>query len=541
MAILRMSRECSANRSTLSSLPGLVVLALHAALGCLVPAAWAAAATGNPIVAENARPGTPGWELTAPATAHEIEGYAGAASLAPGDTVALHVSSASPRFDAEVFRMGWYGGVGARRVLLLRSLPGGRRGIPAPRPTDGLVECAWPVSCRIGTAADWVTGVYLVRLTGVPDGKQSYVPFVLRESVAGAGPAGKNTRHRAPILFQCSVTTWQAYNIWGGKSLYDFNSVGGARAIRVSFDRPYASGPGAWMGLGAGEFLSVDHAPRKGGWEYPFVRWMERGGYDVAYATNLDLDRDSSIGLGRRALLLIGHDEYWSRAMRDHIENARDRGVNLGVFGANVGYWQIRFERSSTGVADRVIFCAKESGRDPVYDSPRDKDLTVRFRNLHPRRPEMSLLGTMFCAENVEGDFVPLPERRGHWVFAGTGIASGRTQRVPGLMGYEVDRAFVGDSLYGRFSPSGLAVLARTLVTPRKESAVPTETAIHTARSGAMVFAAGTIQWSWGLDDWGAPALHPPRRHPDIQGITKNVLDAFLRPSGPSRDRRSPG
>jgi hypothetical protein len=465
---------------------------------------------------------------------HEIEGYAETAGIEPGETLRLHVSTASPSFTVDVYRMGWYGGAGARLVLEFRGMPGALRAIPKPRPQDGLIECDWPVSCRVPVGLDWVSGVYLARLTGSRDGKQSFVPFVVREP--DRAPA---TRHRAPILIQCSINTWQAYNNWGGKSLYDFNSFGG-RATRVSFDRPYASSPEAGRGAGAGEFLSVSHAPRAAGWEYPFARWIEKEGYDAAYATNVDVHRNPALCLGRKAFLVVGHDEYWSRAMRDDVERARDRGVNLGIFAANVCYWQVRYEPSTSGAADRILFCAKDPDRDPVYNTERDQDLTVHFHNLHPPRPEVSLLGMMMSAEEVEGDFTPVPAALHHWVYQGTGIASGKTRSVRGLLGYEVDKSFALDPKWGRYSPKGLTVLARAWVQPLKLERLQTESTIYTAPSGAIVFAAGTMQWSWGLDGWGAPGLRTVGPHPDVQRITKNLLARFLG-SAPKPGPRSPG
>src|SRR3989454_8058646 len=273
MGIPRSGGKCSAKTSPKSRRVAAAVFAVWAA-------SWTAPihAAPGPVSLENQRPGSPQWELANPALSHEIEGYAETPSVEPGETLRLHVSSTSPQFSVEVFRMGWYRGAGARRVLEFRGMPGGKRAIPTPRAEDGLVECGWPVSCRVPVGLDWVSGVYLARLTGSRDGKQAFIPFVVREtgSVRGAVP------HRAPILIQCSVNTWQAYNNWGGKSLYDFNSFGG-RATRVSFDRPYATSAEAARGAGAGEFLSVTHAPHQGGWEYPFVRWIEKEGYDVAY------------------------------------------------------------------------------------------------------------------------------------------------------------------------------------------------------------------------------------------------------------------
>ncbi|HEX7077498.1 MAG TPA: N,N-dimethylformamidase beta subunit family domain-containing protein [Candidatus Eisenbacteria bacterium] len=495
----------------------------------------------TPIALENARAGSGDWGLVNPATRNEIEGYASPSSAAPGETVALHVSTASSWLDIDVYRLGWYGGRGARLVARQARVPGGARARPAPRPEDGLVTCAWPVSARVVVGVDWPTGVYLARLTASDDGKQAYVPFVIRE----------RPDRRAPLLFPLAVSTWQAYNAWGGTSLYDFNSDGGRRALRVSFDRPYASGPGAWAGLGAGELLTVTHGPYRGGWEYPMIRWLERRGYDVAYATGLDLDADSALAAGRRGVILAGHDEYWSRGERDRLEAARDHGTGIACFGANTGYWQVRLEASADGSPRRVIFCSKDYTRDSLWNTAADRDLTVRFRDLHPRRPEVALLGVMTprAESDVEADFVPRAAARGSWVYAGTGIAEGGSEAIRGLVGYEIDRSFAGDSLYARWSPPGLSVLARSPVRFRDGGGEASEATVYAAASGAVVFAAGTIQWAWGLDDWGAPAARPARASEDARRITRNVLGALLNGrasrapggSGTSPSGRSPG
>jgi hypothetical protein len=381
-------------------------------------------------------------------------------------------------------------------------------------------------------AEEWRSGAYLVRLTASEGGKQAYVPFVVRE-----GPAP-----RATLLFPLAVSTWQAYNNWGGKSLYDFNSDGGARALRVSFDRPYGSGAGAWAGLGAGELLTVAHTRRRAGWEYPMIRWLEREGYDVAYATNLDVHADSSLLLGRRGVIVAGHDEYWSRAIRDRMEAARDAGIGLAFLGGNIGYWQIRVEPSAAGLPGRVIYCAKDHTLDPTYDTAADRDLTVHFRHLHPRRPENALLGVMMAMgeESVEGDFIPAPDAKRVWVYRGTGVARGATASLPGLVGHEADRSYAGDPLYGAWSPPGLLVLARSPVVLRDGRADVSEATVYAAPSGSFVFSAGTVQWAWGLDDWGAPALRPALAHPDAQRITRNVLEEFFRGAASSRGGRSP-
>ena len=491
-----------------------------------------ASATRGRVLAENSRQGNRDWELSNPATGREIEGYASAASVRAGDSIAFHVSARSGRFDTRIYRLGWYGGAGARLVSSIRGTPGAPREVPEPRQQDGLVACRWPVSLRVRTGTDWLTGVYLARLTDAGTGKQAFVPFVVRET-AGAP---------APYLLLLNTTTWQAYNDWGGTSLYDFNSRRQSRALRVSYDRPYGSGPGAWRGLGAGELLTTPHTARKAGWEYPMIRWLERNGIETAYAADLDL-ADSTLIAGRRGLLIAGHPEYWSRRMRDALERARDAGTGLALFGANAGYWQIRVEPSPEGAAGRVLFCSKDHTRDSLFDTAADRDLTVRFRNLHPRRPEVALLGVMTARgeESVEADFVPAAGARGSWVYRGTGIANGSTRALPGLVGYETDRSFVGDSLYGMYSPPGLDVLSRSPIRFKDGTTENSEAVSYRAPSGAVVFSIGSVQWAWGLDDWGSPALRPKRRHQDAERITLNVIGALgAGDAAPAPSARSP-
>jgi hypothetical protein len=342
-----------------------------------------------------------------------------------------------------------------------------------------------------------------------------------------------------------NTLTWQAYNAWGGKSLYDFNSEGGARAIRISYARPYGSGPGAWAGLGAGELLTTPHTKIRAGWEYPMIRWLERNGVDVATVADLDVDQDSTLLQGRRGILIAGHPEYWTRRIRDAMDRARDSGVGIALFGANAGYWQVRLEADSSGASsesDPVVFCAKDYTRDPLYDTAADKDLTVRFRNLHPRRPEVALFGvqTVRGEESVAADFVPDSAARGSWIYRGTGVASGATQSIPGLVGYEVDRSLVADSLYDAWSPPGLEILARSPIRFRDGSVERSDAVTYRAPSGAVVFATGTMQWSWGLDDWGTPKLRPARRHADVERITLNVIGALGAGDAPGPSSRSP-
>lgn len=482
----------------------------------------ALAAAALTIAIENQKPGTPGWEVTAPALHREIEGYASATSVNAGGAIELFVNTAAPRIVVDVFRMGWYGGVGARRVAGPIERDGVVQAGPAIDAATGLIECRWRDPIRIETRdADgpWTTGVYLARLTakpGPPDRRapQSFVVFVVRDDES-----------RAPIVFQSSVTTFAAYDNWGGRSLYAFNS-GNAPARKVSLDRPYAANPYGVRLDGAGDFLRR--------WEYNAVRFMEREGYDVAYVTDIDT-HERGVGANARVFLSVGHDEYWSWSMRSAVENARDRGVSLAFLGADAGYWQIRLEPDASGVPDRTIVAYKEAAgeRDPLAvdgDPRNDRYVTGRFRDQPTSRPEERLVGVMYAADPVDADIVV--SNAGHWAFAGTGLKNGDALR--GLLGYEVDASYGG-------GPRSLERLARSPFVDQGRTRYADMT-IYAADSGALVFATGSMQWNWGLDGYNAPEWHPLRVDARAQQITRNVLARMLanRPA-PRRSARDAG
>jgi len=487
---------------------------------------------GSVIATENARTGDPAWVLSNPAIQREIEGYASATSVNRGGSITFYVSTGDPQFSLEVFRLGWYGGAGARKMLDSPVvLPGVQQATPMPDPMTGLIECSWDASyeLKIPYASNdptvWASGVYLAKLTGSVSGKQSYIIFVLRDDL-----------RFSKYLFQSSVTTFQAYNNWGGKSLYDYNSVGG-RAAKVSFNRPYGpslqlgsssnNGGGdavyytptsinAACGVGAGEFLT-NYVPEGVGfpasWECNMLRFLERNGYDVTYATNIDNHENPNLLLNHRAFLSVGHDEYWSWEMRSNAIYARDAGINLGFFAADVCYWQIRFEPSAvTGAPNRTQVCYK-SANDPVTGLRR----TLLWRDLG--LPEAQLVGIMYLTDRVDADIVV--QNTSHWIFADTGLSDG--DPLPGLLGYEVDATDAS-------SPANLVVLGNSPSKYESNPVMHSQMATYTAPSGATVFAAGSMEWSWGLDDYNAPAIRPSRLNAACQKITQNILSRLGQP-----------
>jgi hypothetical protein len=468
----------------------------------------------NPILRENALPGGSQWERVSAVGPHTgldhpegnvaegsagpdavdhwevppIHGYADRISVEAGDTVRFYVSTAAPRFDLHVNRMGWYGGLGGREVHAAFGLVGTEQPIPEPDPATGLIAANWLPSHALTISYDWVSGVYLVRLLAANEARDiGYILFVVR-----------NDGQPADFVYKLPVNTYQAYNNWGGKSLYDYNSVGG-RATKVSFDRPYSQ----WDG--AGQFFD---------WDYPTIRWLEREGYNVTYITDVDAHTGNTYITGRRVLLSAGHDQYWSREMRESWEAARDIGRSLAFLGGNTAYWQVRYEPSARGVANRVLVCYKQATLDPLNGTDNAR-VTVAFRTEIVNRPENALLGVQWEATTGFGNTFPyVVQAADHWIFDRTGAQPGEAWSA--VVGAEVDRAVDSPT-----TPRGLVVLSASPVVDLQGRTVVANSTYY--RQGGMVFAAGTVDWAWGLDDWRAPGLVDAR----LQRVTANVLDAF--------------
>ena len=307
---------------------------LLSALNLIGPAAGV---IPNAIVAENRLAGTEDWKLSRPATAREIEGYASATSVGRGESIRFYVNTAAPAYTIEVFRMGWYGGLGGHRVWGPIEATGTSQSVPSPDPQTGLVDCAWLNPFTLVTGRDWTTGVYLAKLTEKASGKQSYIIFVVRNDEAASD-----------FIFQVPVTTYQAYNYWGGKSAYDWGSGDqlpwgsskGRHAVKVSFNRPYAAStnPAAATGVGAGEFLTnvqpvaAGYPISSAGWDYNLVRWLEKEGYDATYTTDIDTHASPQMLSWHRAFISSGHDEYWSWEKRANVKHLLEEGIESHFF-----------------------------------------------------------------------------------------------------------------------------------------------------------------------------------------------------------------
>ena len=468
---------------------------------------------------ENMKPGATDWQLTRVRPDRDgfrsaaIEGYCSRQSVPAGESIDLNVSTDPPRpFQIELFRMGYYGGRGARLMASLGPFQGRAQAVPSPA-AKNLHECRWTPAVRLDIPRDWPSGVYLGRLTTRVDPAvepywQSYLIFIVRDD------------RPADILFQCSDNTWQAYNRWPSKySIYTHPRGTQGPWADVSFDRPYAreaqydavvNDP---LTFGSGEFLPL---------EFPLAYWLEQRGYDVTYASNSDLISPDR-GLKCKAFLSVGHDEYWDIRQFRSVQQMRDAGVNLLFFSGNAICWVTPHRPSHDGRPDRIMFRG-----GPVR----------RRQRLRPRQGEGAW---------------SLPGAR-----AGRGAAHGGAQRRAGQW-----RRRLGGPRSPTTGPSRAPASSEAIASPAWSAGNTTATrrrsrafrSLPAARPGwearrprtgprrsipgpraNFVFNASTIFWAQALSSppgHTLPWSHGSRPHgPDerVQKITQNLLERAIRP-----------
>ena len=417
------------------------------------------------IARENALPGTSAWRIRDPETNGEIAAYTDRDGYAAGAEVRISVS-ANPagQFTWEVFRMGGYRGMGGRLYAQGGPITAPRQADPTFDPITGLVVAGWPVTFSVLTRHDdgkpWLTGVYLVMLTK-DDGEQTAALFILRD----------DTRD-AEVAVHFPTATYQAYNDYGGESLYvSTHGLSGGKARKVSLDRPFAR----QYGNGTGTFLYQEHQA---------VIWLEDHGYDVEYVSSADIGGNNGRIGNHRLFMLVGHEEYATMAEFDRLETAFARGTSLAFLTGNTLYWQIRYENN-----DRVIVCYKDRVDEDPMRLTNPRLLSTRFRNPPVNRPENQLVGTMSDGNYIEQPADWVVTNANHWVYANTGLGNG--SRIPDLVFTEWD-SLINNGL----TPQGITVLASSEVA----NTIPPIPSRHEAtiyeRGGSFVFAAGTIFFS---------------------------------------------
>jgi hypothetical protein len=505
----------------------------------------------NQIIVENQLPGTPQsvWGV-AGAGDTTLQGFATDISVDHGQTVNFKINdSTNAPYHIDVYRMGYYGGMGARLVTTISSSSVLRQVQPAPLNdfATGLVDAGnWAVSASWAVPTAATSGIYFARLTRDDTAGASLVYFVVRDDEGASD-----------LLFQTSDTTWEAYNRWvgggqgTGNSLYVYGGNNPAlqalgRATKVSYNRPLiVDGQGTG---GLGDYNSPLHA------EYPMVRWLESNGYNVSYTTDVDTDRFGAELFEHKVFMSVGHDEYWSGQQRANVEAAQNAGINLAFFSGNESYWKTRWESSidGSGRSYRTLVTYKESTgnapTDPLDSSPTwTWTGTWRDNRFSPPadggRPENALSGTMYMNDRTNVDLgIPLTVSAADSVlrfWRNTSVASlapGQTASLGQfIVGYETD-----EDVDNGFRPAGLIDMSSTTFSTQSHVVVPWGTVdgpgtsthkitLYRASSGALVFSAGTVQWSWGLD--GVHNNTPSTPDPNIQQATVNLLaDMHVQP-----------
>ncbi len=527
----------------------------------------------NNIVLENCLSGDPAteWDINGWGDP-TIQGFGHDISINQGETIFFKIKTDSTDYRIDIYRMGFYGGLGARRVDTIKpsiSLPQLQPECMTD-PATHLYDCGnWAVSASWQAPSDTTSGIYFARLVRQDSDPAGWRADNSRESPAERPPASQHAYGalghgrlanalREPrashiyfvvrddnggsdILFQTSDTTWQAYNRYGGHCTYGRLNLdnprahgGPPRAYKVSYNRP----------IETRHYRAVNMVFNA---EYPFIRWLEANGYDVSYFTGLDSDRRGEEILKHRLFLSVGHDEYWSLEQRRHVEAARDAGVHLAFFSGNEVFWKTRWEPSidSSGSAHRTLVTYKET-RDNAKTDPVADVWTGTWRDSRPYnpegpQPENALTGTIFTVNAWRNDPLIVPAEYAALRFwRNTEVANlepgERAVLLKGLLGHEWD-----EDLDNGFRPPGLFRLSETTIdnVPYIQDhgvVYDSGTATHHLtlyrhNSGALVFGAGTVQWGWGLDahhdtETGVP---PERANPDS---TRVGVD----PNGPDRN-----
>jgi hypothetical protein len=503
----------------------------------------------NPIVQENQLPGNPAadWDLTGP-NATNIEGFATDISVNRGQTVSFKINTDSANYRIDIYRLGYYGGLGGRKVassvasaglsiVSILRMPSAQVA-PFSDSSIGLVDAGnWNVSASWAVPSTAVSGVYLAKMTR-QDGTsgQSHMVFIVRDD---------GTPH--DIVFQTSDTTWHAYNGWGGFNLYGGGATlsNDGRAVKVSYNRPFATRDGVGTYAGPQDFVF--------GVEFAAIRWLEANGFDVCYIAGVDTDRygvgAASQLLNKKVFLSVGHDEYWSGQQRANVEAARAAGVHLAFWSGNEVFWKTRYEASAVTTdgslaANRTLVCYKETRQDAVFDPQDPPTCTCTWRD--PRfsppgdagRPENALTGTIFMVDDFREDqiLIPYPMTKLRF-WRNTAVASttpgNSGSLVKNYLGYEWD-----ESPDNGFRPAGLIPLSSTTLsvstyildyghTEGAGVATHNLTLYRDPTKGALVFGAGTVMWSWGLDgdhDPDPKDTTPTPTDPNVQQSMVNLL-----------------
>ncbi|MEI9808801.1 MAG: N,N-dimethylformamidase beta subunit family domain-containing protein [Bacteroidota bacterium] len=463
----------------------------------------------NAIVTENALPGNPAseWDITG-AGDLSIQGFATDISVNKGQTIHFKIKTDATAYTIDIYRLGYYNNNGARKTgtaTVTAVLPQVQPD-PLTDGVTGLVDCGnWSESANWAVPANAVSGIYIARLKRSDNNGASHIAFIVRDDTSASD-----------LFFQASDATWQAYNAYGGNSLYiGTTGLPAGHASKVSYNRPFVTRDGSGGGGPYQDWLFNA--------EYPMIRFLEKNGYDVSYTTNTDAARFGSLILNHKVFLSVGHDEYWSAEQRTNVEAARNAGVHLAFFSGNEIYWKTRWENSTdaSNTPYRTLVCYKEGtlGESVCQEKC---DPTATWTGLwrdgagyDGGRPENALSGQISWQNGTSGIQVP-SDYKAFRFWRNTSIASltnGNSASLPnGTLGFEWNW-----EQYAGSNPPSRITLSSTTVGDKTH-----KLSLYRHTTGALVFGAGTVQWAWGLDDHHDNSTQPASQ--DMQQATVNLL-----------------
>ncbi|MFN8080766.1 MAG: DUF6605 domain-containing protein [Kineosporiaceae bacterium] len=462
------------------------------------------------VRAENALPGTGAWQPSLDRRAHwPVQIYLDSSSTTCGARVGVHLGGHGGGVRLRAYRVGWYGGAGARLVWQSQPIVAPTREVGAsPEATAGAahsITLDWPATASLTIPPSWTPGFYLI--AAVPDGAASgqVAPLVVRADAAAS-----------PLLFLAGDTTWQAYNGMGGASQYggrgDEVTEFDERAYTVAVTRPL-------IGTGLQQLATMD---------LPLVRYLARHGLPVTYTTTTEADAHPSTLLRPNGLIVPGHSEYWTTRLYDGVEAARNAGVNIAFLGGNQVYWHLRIERDLDGRAvTQTVY--RQAALDPLAAAD-PLAATVRWTDPPLRRDQSQLAGSRFSGVSVYG-----PSRVMHadsWLLQGTGLTEGAV--IARMAGNEVNSVRPGAPTAA--DPPNVDVVLQGVFTGRGTFNSPTfTTSYYSAPSGAGVFDAGSTYWACHVDNTCPAQPIGPATWRVVDRITLNVVQAFAQPRAGAR------
>ena len=416
--------------------------------------------------------------LAPSATVSGPEGWFSSPSATCGQSVGLHISGNGVPVSIKVFRMGYYGGAGARLIEEITTKPVSHYSASAPsKAPESTVTADWPIAWDFSVTNQTLPGQYLIRLED-KNGDANFVPIMVT-----------NPESKSPVTFISSIFTWQAYNEWGGYSLYKGpDRARGTRAMVVTFNRPYD-------GDGAGQFRYM---------EFPIVRLAEKLGIDMNYITDLELSKNVASLQNTKSIVFGGHGEYWTTEMRDALDAAVARGTNLVSFGGNTGYNRPRLQNN-----DRQVVMWRGAKNDP--NRMNSVLATTRWRSIPINRPESTLLGAQYVGLGVNGDYTIAHPLR--WPFS----VMKHPALLRGVVGREVDSPLyapgpaVEDLAWAEIKMGGKPITAMATY--------------YTNSKNAGIIDISTNGWTCAIDDvcpWH-PA-HFEETQVDVQLVTEEIL-----------------